>query len=173
MKRTFAAATLTLSLTAGAVAPASAGEFMDEERTVFDDPKCPSTADGDNDFLGKKQSIFDQCATQTKKPKKEKKDKSSTSPATPAEPSAPSEPSEPTTDAAEPATPADPTAPADPAEAAQPEKPAKKSPLSDADKQKLKETIQGSAEGYKMVKPLIRGAMKLIHIVRKIFIPFP
>ncbi|MGV0358794.1 hypothetical protein [Corynebacterium mastitidis] len=151
MKRTFAAATLALSLTAGAVAPASAGEFMDEERTVFDDPKCPSTADGDNDFLGKKQSIFDQCTTQTKKPKKEKKGKSSTSPAAPAEPSEPAAPSE----------------------AAQPEKPAKKSPLSDADKQKLKETIQGSAQGYKMVKPIIRGAMKLIHIVRKIFIPFP
>lgn len=158
MKRTFAAATLALSLTAGAVAHASAGEFMDEERTVFDDPKCPSTADGDNDFLGKKQSIFDQCTTQAKKPKKEK---ASTSPAAPAEPS---EASEPTADTADPAA---------PSEAAQPEKPAKKSPLSDADKQKLKEQVQGSAEGYKMVKPFIRGAMKLLHIVRKIFIPFP
>ncbi|WP_018118598.1 hypothetical protein [Corynebacterium mastitidis] len=171
MKRTFAAATLALSLTAGAVAPASAGEFIDEERTVFDDPKCPSTADGDNDFLGKKQSIFDQCTTQTKKPKKEKKDKSSTSPAAPAEPSEPSDPTADAPDTAEPAE--EPAAPAEPSEAAQPEKPAKKSPLSDADKQKIKEGIQGSAEGYKMVKPFIRGAMKLLHIVRKIFIPFP
>ncbi|MEJ4099923.1 hypothetical protein V5S96_06070 [Corynebacterium mastitidis] len=170
MKRTFAAATLALSLTAGAVAPASASEFMDEERTVFDDPQCPNTAESDNDFLGKKQSIFDQCTTQEKKPAKEK---SSASPEAPAEPTddadatEPSEESEPAADEPEAAD------TAEPSEAEQPGQPEKKSPLSDADKQKLKEQVQGSVEGYKMVQPLIKGVLKLVHIVRKIFIPFP
>ncbi|WPF67090.1 MULTISPECIES: hypothetical protein [unclassified Corynebacterium] len=160
MKRTFAAATIAMSLTAGALAPAASAQtsqFLDEGRTVFDDAQCPSTAKSENEFLGKKQSIFDKCTKQEKKPKEK--------------PSS-------TSEAAKPSEEAETTAPSEPSEKPAPEKqdpakPAKKSPLGDIDKEKLKEQVQGSIEGYKTVQPLVKGVMKVLRIVRKIFIPFP
>ncbi|KQB83873.1 hypothetical protein [Corynebacterium oculi] len=167
MKRSFAAAALAASLTAGVIAPistaapattAQTNQFLDENRTVFDDPQCPSTGTSENEFLGKKQSIFDQCPTKEEKPAKEKPSGTSEA-ATPSEttkPDASTEPSE------KPAP-----------EKQDPAKPAKKSPLGDIDKEKLKEQVQGSVEGYKAVQPVIKVLLKALHIVRKIFIPFP
>lgn len=98
MKRTFAAATIAMSLTAGALAPAASAQtsqFLDEGRTVFDDAQCPSTAKSENEFLGKKQSIFDKCTKQEKKPKEKPSSTSEAAkPSEEAETTAPSEPSE-------------------------------------------------------------------------------
>ncbi|MBC3186273.1 hypothetical protein H7347_06760 [Corynebacterium sp. zg-331] len=163
MKRTFAAASIAVAMTAGAVAPAQANEFLDENRTVFDEPQCPSTTTSDNEFLGKKQSVFDQCTAQEKKPAKEK---DTSKPAKPNEATKPSEAAAPDESPAS-------EKPATPSKPSESPKPGKKSPLSDIDKEKLKEQVQGSVQGYKTVQPIIKVLMKALHIVRKIFIPFP
>ncbi|KQB86448.1 hypothetical protein [Corynebacterium lowii] len=162
MKRPFLAATTALTLAAGIIAPAtaSAGEFLDQNRTVFDEPQCPSTTETDNEFLGKKQSVFDNCKTEETKPTKpgkDSKDEKKDSDKEKAEKDESTESPKEDTDST----------------ASEDKKPEKKSPLGDIDKEKLKEQVQSSAEGYKTVQPIIKGVLKVLHIVRKIFIPFP